>query len=100
MQLRRQHADPLAHVVDVVVEMERSRVERHLELDALQVPLRLLVAPGESQEQVAGRGQALGMRQVDERAEGVAEPAPRKLSPEAERNERLMLCFVETVEHT
>src|SRR3989449_9108596 len=74
-------------------------VERDFELDAFQVPLRLLIAPGEPQEQVAGRGEALGERQVDERAEGVAKPSPRKLSPEAQRNERLMLCFVKTVEH-
>jgi len=94
-----QDAMLLGRLLLEVHELAERLVERHFELDAFQVPLRLLVAPGEPQEQVAGCGQALGERQVDERAEGMAKPSPRKLSPEAQRDERLMLCFVKTVEH-
>ena len=63
------------------------------------VPRRLLVALGDAQEELAGSGEASRERQVDERAEGMPEPAARELRPVPPGRERHMLSLVKAIEH-
>src|SRR5437868_7659105 len=73
---------------------------RELDLHAVQIPLRLFVALGDPQKEIARRRQAARKREMGEGAERVAEPAARPLGHEAQRSECQMLRFVKTVEHS
>jgi len=79
-------------------QLAEGLVECDLDGGALDVPLRLLVAPRQPQEQITRGGDPTRQRQVDEGAERVPEPAARKLRPEAQRRERGVLRLVQAVE--
>ncbi len=72
---------------------------RHFDLDLGQIPLRLFIALGDPQEQIARGGEAARKRPVRERTERMPEPAARPFRHEAQRRERHVLRLVKTVEH-
>src|SRR5439155_756850 len=55
--------------------------------DAVEIPLRLLVAFCDAQEEVARRRKAAREGEMRERTEGVAKPAARPLGHEAQRGQ-------------
>jgi hypothetical protein len=73
--------------------------EDDLDLGLADVPLRLLVAPGEAQEQVARGRHAPRHRQVRPGAERVPEPAARQLGDQAKRHQSGVLRLIKAVEH-